>query len=157
MFECVCLCMCVQVCANVCKCVPDASILCCFSGAFYSGFWDKVSQLLVWIGWLTRERERERERERIGSREGGREEIVLSVAWVCETSKPTLIGTPPPARPHLLILPKHLFKAETKHPNRWPYCGHSHSNHHTIPGYSRSSMGSLDGRSSQWRITGISK
>lgn len=39
--------------------------------------------------------------------------------------------TPLPARPRLLIFPKH-FQMGTKYSNIWAYAEHSYSNHHTL-------------------------
>ena len=48
-----------------------------------------------------------------------------------ETSKLIPSDTPPPTRPHLLILPEQFYTLVTKHWNRWAHRDHSHSNHHS--------------------------
>ena len=41
----------------------------------------------------------------------------LGPVWTLETSKPSPSDTPPPTRPHLLILPKQFYQLWTKHLN----------------------------------------
>jgi hypothetical protein len=41
--------------------------------------------------------------------------------WASETSKPTLLGTSPPTRPHVLILPKQFHPLGTKYLSIWAY------------------------------------
>lgn len=43
------------------------------------------------------------------------------MAWALEISKPAPLNTPPPTRPHLLMLLKHFHQLGTKCSNTWAY------------------------------------
>lgn len=50
------------------------------------------------------------------------------MTWALETSMPTLSDTPPPIRPHLLVLPKQFHRLGPKHSSLQAFGGHLYSN-----------------------------